>query len=781
MSVVFDLLGVQNRDHGERGIARYVLQLALAIERQAPGLVDTYLCRPHLPVPGVLEPLIGTGRVTMLGRDRSALDTTAGGVFLAGSLFELQEPFDSVLPPAFRGPGWHRMAVLYDLIPSRFPHLYLSNPQVRHPYNARLQAARTMDRLLAISQATADDAQELLGVGAGRFTVIGAGADARFSPHPLGRDAAVASMDSAPPVPGIRAGYVLFPSGIEPRKNVDRLLAAYATLPPEVRHEHQLVLVCKVTVDEAAHLQRTAEGLGIVDDLVVTGYVGDDDLVRLYRAAHLVVFPSLYEGFGLPILEAMQCGAAVICSDSSSLREVQTDATARFDPEDVGAIATAIRRVLGDPAELGRLRRQDPPPFGWDEAAALTIEHLRTASTVQALKPGRRPRVALLSPLPPQRSGIATYAARMVEHLRDRVDLTVFVETDDITAIEPIEGVEIHPAVAFDAVDGSGRYFDRILHFLGNSSFHVETLELIRRHGGTVLAHDARLTGLYSEVQKSRPHRLVEHSVGATVRELYPHRYREAVVAFDVIPPDLAAQAGVFLLRELVDRADRVLVHSDYAATLTELDTGTRPEVVFPIPCVPPHGAGPTPDTAVIVSLGIVSPVKRPDVLIEALARVREEVPGATVRFVGGTDDAQRQSLETMAAAVGVSDAVSITGHVDDDAFAEHLAAAACAVQLRAFTNGESSAAVMDALSAGVPCVVTGLGAMRELPEDAVVTVPADVDAAGLAAALVPVLQDHERRAAMRAAAHDHAREHSFADAAQRLLEALGLDEVLDA
>lgn len=776
MSVVFDLVGVQNRDHGERGIARYVLNTALEVERLAPGLVDHWLLRGDMPVPGTLEPLLSTGRARLLTRDRSWLDVGAGGVFVAGSLFELDRSVDDVLPRPFRDPAWRRMAVLYDLIPLRFPEVYLTNEALRHPYLARVEVAKAMDHLLAISEATAQDAEVLLGHARSRTTVVGAGADERFRPHPGGRSAAIAEMAARPPVPGIRPGYVLNPSGIEPRKNIDRLLEAYASLAPERRAAHQLVLVCKANPDEAAELAATAAALGISDDLLVTGYVGDEDLVRLYQAAHLVVFPSLYEGFGLPVLEAMQCGAPAICSDSSSLKEVQTDPTARFDPHDVGSIAAALERVLADDGERARLEAQDPPEFTWQRVAEGAIDQIRRleGDTAATRSRPRRARVALVTPLPPQRSGIATYAARMIEHLKQAVDLTVFVD-GGLEEVTPIPGVAIHETHAFDSVDASGRPFDRIVTFLGNSSFHVDALQLVRDVGGTVLLHDARMTGLYSEVQKARPDRLVYGSVGMTVGTRYPDRYRKAIELQWIIPPDLAAQSGVHLLAEIVDAADQVLVHSEYAATLTELDTGARPAVAFPIPCVEPHGVGAPidPGNHRLVSVGIVSPTKCPDVLIDAMAVVRGRIPDATLTFVGDGPEDHIADLRRRIDARGLADAVTLTGHVDDEAFDRALSDAAAAVQLRSFTNGESSAAVMDALSAGVPTVVTALGAMTELPDDAVVHVRPGVTAEELAEVLCALLDDHERRAALRAGAHAYAAANGFEDAARRLLEVL--------
>ncbi len=123
MPVVFDLLGAQNRDHGERGIARLISQLAIAVERRHPEVIDYYLLHPHLPLPASLHPLVETGK--LVRSDQFAPDPFRGGTFLAGSLIELEEDLATVLPPWARGPAWTKLAVLYDLIPLKFPDPYL--------------------------------------------------------------------------------------------------------------------------------------------------------------------------------------------------------------------------------------------------------------------------------------------------------------------------------------------------------------------------------------------------------------------------------------------------------------------------------------------------------------------------------------------------------------------------------------------------------------------------------------------------------------------------------
>jgi glycosyltransferase involved in cell wall biosynthesis len=775
VTVVFDLVAVQNRDHGERGIARYTLQLALEVERQAPGLVDRWLLRRHLPVPGLLEPVLSTGRVRTFDGDRRDVDVRAGGVYLAGSLFELEQRTETVLPRIFRDPAWHRMAVLYDLIPSHYPERYLTRYEIRNEYHARIDALRAMHHVLAISETTRDDAKALLGIPPERVSVIGAGADDRFAHHPGGRAAAQADVVARPPAEGLRGGYVLFPSGLDPRKNIDGMLEAYARLPAELRAQHQLVLVFKVTDLQKAELRDQAWRMGILDDVCITGFVSDEDLVRLYQGAELVVFPSLYEGFGLPVLEAMRCGAPVICSDASSLREVQLEASARFDPADPAAIAAVMERVLRDPAERERIAELEPPPFSWALAAEETIRQIEAGvrASQRRARP-RRPRVALLSPMPPMRSGIATYAGRVVEHLRHHVDVTAFVDFDEAT-VTPVPGVEVRSTRDLEGIDAAGRPFDRVVTFLGNSTFHVESLEVLKRVGGTVLLHDARLSGLYGEVQRLHPKRLVRRSVGRTLGALYPERYRALVEAQDVIPPDLAYLSGVHLLAEVVDAAHQVLVHSAYAADLTELDTGVRPEVVFPIPCAPPQTRAASIDEDHVVSVGIVSPTKGAELLVDAAAALRRRRPRARLTFVGGVTDEYRDELLARAEAVGAGGAVALTGHLPDDEYASVLSRATCAVQLRAFTNGESSAAVMDALSAGLPTVVTALGAMAELPDDVVVGVRPGASAEEVAGVLADLLEDAERRERLTERAHAHAAANTYEAAALRLLDAIDL------
>jgi alpha-1,3-rhamnosyl/mannosyltransferase len=162
-------------------------------------------------------------------------------------------------------------------------------------------------------------------------------------------------------------------------KNGARLIEAFAQVPGAV------LLVPGYSTGYEDELRGRAEAVGVADRVRLLGWVDDATLDGLYRAADCFVFPSLAEGFGLPVLEAMLRGAPVACSETSSLPEVAGDAALLFDPLDVDAIADAIRRLLAEPEQAARLREaglRQAARFTWDEAARRTLASYRlTAST----------------------------------------------------------------------------------------------------------------------------------------------------------------------------------------------------------------------------------------------------------------------------------------------------------------------------------------------------------------------------------------------------------------
>jgi len=178
---------------------------------------------------------------------------------------------------------------------------------------------------------------------------------------------------------GLRGPYILFVGNLEPRKNLVRLIEAFGRLKARHTLPHQLIVAGK-----RGWLYRSifeaVERLGLRDDVIFTGYVPAEDLPALYAMADLFAFPSLYEGFGLPVLEAMACGTPVLTARTGSLPEVAGEAAWYVDPLDVEALADGMARILTDPgtrADLVDRGLLQAKRFTWAKTAAATLDIYR--------------------------------------------------------------------------------------------------------------------------------------------------------------------------------------------------------------------------------------------------------------------------------------------------------------------------------------------------------------------------------------------------------------------
>ena len=481
MSVLFDLQALQNRGSAERGIGRYVGELAYALERRQPPVVSRFLLNPDLPLPRTIEPLAGAGRLTFSDRHVAA----QGAVYHIASPFE-PVGIDRIWPYSVR--GLRLVVTAHDLIPDIFSDRYLEDPRARRAYRARLELVRRADLVLAVSEATARDVVERLGVGPERVVVTGEGVSDRFH-KPASRAEALARVRSV--LPWIEPGFLLYTAGgIEYRKNVEGLLEAYAGLPEWLRARRQLIVVCRIEEEELSALERHVRSLGVEGRVFFPGYVTDEELVLLYQATDLFVCPSLYEGFGLPVAEAMACGAAVIAGRNSSLVELVRDEAALFDASKPLAIRGAIERCLADDALLERLReaRLDER-HTWsgvaDRTAAAYGELLERSPRLER----RRRRIALV--VPPAREGeSAAGSFGLLADLASLCDVDLFA--GGLQQAEYPAGVSVASAEHFERIERTRGGYDRVVYPLAEGR-GADVPDLLRRRTGVVLAPDGRL------------------------------------------------------------------------------------------------------------------------------------------------------------------------------------------------------------------------------------------------------------------------------------------------
>ncbi|PMS36914.1 glycosyltransferase involved in cell wall biosynthesis [Trinickia symbiotica] len=271
---------------------------------------------------------------------------------------------------------------LYDLIPWTLPHLYITTPEYERYYHRKLDSLRRADLLLAISRHSAEEAVRLLPCNPAMVVNISASIDDDFAfrMHEPHHSAKVMERY------GILKPFVLYmPGGFDLRKNFATLFDAYSRMPSEIRRSHQLVIGSNIKPAERAALEALIATKRLArEEVVMTGYVSDNDLVTLYSLCRVHVFPSLYEGFGLPALESLACGAPTIASNTSSLPEVIGLEDALFDPNSAQSIADKLLRTLTDELFSTRLRQHGlsrARRFSWEKSAALAMDAIERTFT----------------------------------------------------------------------------------------------------------------------------------------------------------------------------------------------------------------------------------------------------------------------------------------------------------------------------------------------------------------------------------------------------------------
>jgi glycosyltransferase involved in cell wall biosynthesis len=263
--------------------------------------------------------------------------------------------------------GFRRVVTVHDLIYARFPdaHAGIRDKGMKLLVPA---GARRSERVIADSHSTREDLITLAGIAPERIDVVPLGLGAVRRCAPLAERDTRARFDLG------ERRVVLSLSAKRPYKNLLALLGALARLPAP---ERPVLVLPGYATDHELELRARACALGIDADVRFPAWVSADELEGLWALTQAFVFPSLYEGFGLPVLEAMARGVPVACSNASSLPEVAGDAALLFDPRDEGAIAQALARLLSDPAlaEILRTRGlQRAREFTWERSASLTLD-----------------------------------------------------------------------------------------------------------------------------------------------------------------------------------------------------------------------------------------------------------------------------------------------------------------------------------------------------------------------------------------------------------------------
>jgi len=520
MRIVIDMQGAQTESRF-RGIGRYTLSLALAIARNA-GHHEIYLALSGL-FPESIEPIRqafrgllpqerirvwqspGPMRWTEAGnasrraiaeRVREAfLETLDPDIVLVTSLFEGLGD-DAVVSIGALGEPLPTAVILYDLIPLINPDEHFrKNPIYRGYYADRIENLKRARHLLAISESARQEALGALPFSPETVTNVSGACDEMFTRIVPDADRLAALKKRL----GMTKPFIMYTGGADARKNLPRLIEAFAQLPDASRQRHQLLFVGRMPLPELSVLRTHAQRAGLhADDLLFSDFIDDEDLLALFSTCSLFVFPSLHEGFGMPPLEAMACGAVVIAADSTSLPEVMGSAEALFDPLSVSSMSAKMHQALTDEGLRARLlenARIQAKAFSWDRSAKLALQAMATFErtgeprTAQAVTFERttlfEPRIKRILLLKLDHMGDLLLAVPAISRLRAR-----------------------YPKASIDIVVGSWNqalaqtlpFFDRVLtldYFKRKSSLQAELhdgslAEFLRHLGSYDLAIDLR-------------------------------------------------------------------------------------------------------------------------------------------------------------------------------------------------------------------------------------------------------------------------------------------------
>ena len=501
---------------------------------------------------------------------------------------------------------------IYDLIPLVFKDKGENAlpEHLREDYELRLKEVKRATKIAAISDCTKNDLVKYLNVPEDMIINISGGIDSVFK-----KIDDVLKISSIKQKYGIETDYILTLSGFNPRKNMEGTLRAYSKLARGIRDKYKLVVVCGLNDEERRILRDMTDELGITDDVIFTGFVPDEELVYLLNGATLFLFLSLYEGFGLPVAEAMACGLPVVASDVSSIPEVCSGAGLLVNPNDTKQVANLINSLLRHPGKLQELREKSlekSRQFTFEEVArkcigiyesiykeTMDIYHIQDekrkkvvgnaymhSSQIGIHTPNpsqegnsckeqsrlfptnnlaphqfneEKIKVAYFSPFNPQKTGISDYSEELLLYLKSYLDIDIYTDFISLTNEEIENLFPLYNYRLFNSINKEKQY-DAIIYHLGNNDVHKYIYRMMQIHPSITVMHDLNIVGFLSSftIFDNNPIELAKEFIG--------------IYGDDVVALGKALQNGnmhidfkkYFLSQKAIEYSKAILVHNRY-------------------------------------------------------------------------------------------------------------------------------------------------------------------------------------------------------------------------
>jgi glycosyltransferase involved in cell wall biosynthesis len=592
-------------------------------------------------------------------------------------------------------------------------------------YLQRSRIVEQYQHFMAISQSAAEDCARLLGLDRNRISISYVPVDQ----WPRADEAALQKLRKVP------AQYILTVTGYNFRKNLNGTLEAFAALPKQVRKSTPLVMVCSLERHERAEVEAQITRLGLRGQVILTGYLSDEELQYLLERATVFLFLSNYEGFGLPVAEAMAAGVPVVCSNNSSLPEVAGKAALLVSQNSPDEVALALKTLLQDKSLREQKMAQgfmqvshfSPEAYAAKIESAYALANRLQATTLPSCASSDHAdeaEIAVFSPITPRMSGIAEYTEQLLLHLGEECGADIFIEDYKPAHHAVREKFACYHYSAF-VRRHARRPYRSIIYQLGNNALHAYMLPFIEHYPGIVVLHDYSLLGLY---------RLLAQKFGEaySCKLRFKHEYPDADSnCWDHLQSlDTLSHFDFPMTHTLLRYSRRIVTHSRWLSSQLEEIAGLPPIEVVPMGAAFNHVLADRPgkaelrrryylpeDAFVIVSMGVINRLKRLMEVVKAFRDFQLEHRNSYFVLIGPAEPDLLQQMNRFLAQTGIKHCVRFLGHRETSELYDVLALSDVCVNLRYPSMGESSATLMAILAMGRPALVTPIAQFSEFPD----------------------------------------------------------------
>ena len=520
---------------------------------------------------------------------------------------------------------------------------------------------------------------------------------------------------------------IVFTGGFDYRKNMFGALKAFALSKKLYKDNVSvkdaiLTIVCSAGDEQKESFMKSAEELGVDKQVKLTGYISNKELSDLYNTADVFFFPSLYEGFGLPLLEAMLGGAYILSADNSSLPEVVGEYGLFCKADDINDMANQLAKAITNSLEENiseKIKRQDYAlTFSWKKTACETLAAFENDNG----SINKKYQVAIVTPWPEMRTGIANYEYKLTPYLKKYMDVDIYVDQKlyDGKKARPVEG----KVYSLNELKHNHNQYDAILYQCGNNAdFHKSIYLELREIRGIAEIHDFNVHPFFY-------HAFYLNGEKASYKEALIEGYGiEGELLFNSIEEGTReCEENVYPMSHSIDAvSEATIVHNHWSKNRIEN------AFIIPHPCFEcnnefsveinqqlkkrMHLEG----QIVIGCFGFVNANKRPEVVLQAVASLVEE--GLNVKLVFWGEDGSR-NVERMIKEMNLEEVACISGYLEKNEYDAALEMTDIVINLRYPSMGESSGTLAEAFYCSKPVIVSDICAYSEFPNDVCWKVP---------------------------------------------------------